>query len=103
MMEAVTKLLQENPKIDASGVPLRFTKITAESFDLEMFAYVLTADYNEFLKIQSELLLEILMLAAEHDIRFTVPFQESITRTGESGRRESPSLSHEHFREHSSR
>jgi MscS family membrane protein len=78
-MEAVTKLLQEHRLVDASGVPLRFTKIIPESFEVEIFAYVLTADYNEFLKIQSELLLKILEVASRLDVRFAVPFQESIT------------------------
>ncbi len=103
VMDAVTKLLQDHPKVDAAGIPLRFTKITAQSFELEIFAYVLTADYNEFLKIQSELLLEILTVAAERDVRFAVPFQESVARASESARREPPPLSHEHLREHSTR
>jgi MscS family membrane protein len=71
--------------VDASGVPLRFTKISAESFDLEVFAYVLTLDYNEFLQIQSELLLKILEAASKLSVRFAVPFQESIVRQSEAG------------------
>jgi MscS family membrane protein len=78
LMEAVTKLLQGHAMVDASGVPLRFTKITAEAFDIEIFSYVLTADYNEFLNIQSELLLKILEAASRLKIRFAVPFQESV-------------------------
>jgi MscS family membrane protein len=84
LMDAVAKILQGNPKVDASGVPLRFTKITAESFYIEVFAYVLTPDYNEFLEIQSQLLLQILEAAARLDIRFAVPFQESIARRAET-------------------
>ncbi|MGA8025731.1 MAG: mechanosensitive ion channel domain-containing protein, partial [Bryobacteraceae bacterium] len=79
MMDAVTKLLQAHPMVDASGVPLRFTKITDQSFDLEIFSYVQTADYNEYLKVQSELLLKIIDAAAERNVGFAVPFQESIT------------------------
>ena len=79
MLEAVSELLAQEPKVDASGVPLRFTKITNESFDVDIFAYVLTTDYNEFLKIQTELLLKILATVAGLDIRLAVPFQESIS------------------------
>ena len=79
MMEAVTKILQAHPRVDASGVPLRFSKITKESFDLDIFAYVLTADYNEYLKVQSELLLKFLDAAARFGVGFAVPVQESIT------------------------
>ncbi len=77
-MDAITKLLQEHPLVDASGVPLRFTKIIPESFNVEIFAYVLTADYNDFLNIQSELLLKILEAASGLNVRFAVPFQESM-------------------------
>lgn len=79
MMDAVTNILEQHPQVDSSGVPLRFTKIANDSFELEIFSYVLTADYNEYLKIQSELLLKILRAAAELKIGFAVPFQESIT------------------------
>lgn len=80
MMDAVTKILEAHPLVDASGVPLRFTKIANESFDLEIFAYVLTADYNEYLKVQSALLLKILEAASKFNIGFAVPFQESMTQ-----------------------
>ena len=78
MMDAVTRILEEHPTVDASGVPVRFTNISDQAFDLEIFAYVLTPDYNEYLKVQSELLLKILAAAAEHKIGFAVPLQESI-------------------------
>jgi MscS family membrane protein len=85
LMDAIKKMLEEHPMVDASGVPLRFTKISPESFDLEVFAYVLTPDYNEFLKMQSELLLKILEAASKLSVRFAVPFQESIVRPSEPG------------------
>lgn len=87
MMDAVTRILQEHPRLDASGVPLRFTKINPDSFDLEIFAYVLTADYNEFLKIQSELLLKFLETASALNVGFAVPLQESFAATAESENR----------------
>jgi hypothetical protein len=65
--------------VDASGVPLRFTKITDQSLDLEIFAYVLTPDSNEFLKVQTELLLKFLEAASERNLAFAVPLTESLT------------------------
>jgi MscS family membrane protein len=82
LMGAISKLLHEHPMVDASGVPLRFTKITAESFDIEIFSYVLTPDYNEFLNIQSELLLKILEATSKLEVRLAVPFQESVAVPG---------------------
>jgi hypothetical protein len=65
--------------VDASGVPVRFTKIGDQSLSLEIFAYVLTADGNEFLKVQTELLLKFLEAANELNVAFSVPITESLT------------------------
>lgn len=78
MMDRVTEILQEHPNVDATGVPLRFTTISQQAYSLEIFAYVLTPDYNEYLQVQSELLLEILEAASRLGVGFAVPFQESI-------------------------
>ena len=79
MMEAITKILQEHPMVDASGVPLRFTKIADQSLDLEIFAYVLTPDGNEFLKVQTELLLKFLDAASQRNVAFAVPIAEALS------------------------
>ena len=78
MMDAVINILKSHNEVDPTDVPLRFTKITPESYELEVFAYVLTADFNRFLEVQSELLLKIVEAAARLKIAFAVPFQESI-------------------------
>ena len=86
MMSATEKVLAEHSLVDVGGLPVRFTKIGNESFDLEVFAYVLTTDNDEYLKIQSELLLKILEAASHLKIGFAVPFQESIIHaTGAPG------------------
>jgi MscS family membrane protein len=79
MMDAVAKILHEHRLVDASGVPVRFTKIGDQSLSLEIFAYVLTADGNEFLKVQTELLLKFLEAAAQLNVAFAVPLTESLT------------------------
>ncbi|HEY3454100.1 MAG TPA: mechanosensitive ion channel family protein, partial [Bryobacteraceae bacterium] len=65
MMDALDKILREHPMIDVGGMPVRFTKIGDQSLQLEIFAYVQTADGDEFLKVQTELLLHFLDLSAE--------------------------------------
>ena len=77
MMDAVAKILEAHPKLDATGVPVRFTKINPQWFDVEIFAYVLTTDYDEFLRVQSELLVKILEAAEAVGVGFAVPIQES--------------------------
>ncbi len=76
MMSAITEILKKHEMVDASGVPLRFTSINTQSLDLDVFAYVLTPDSNVFLKVQTELLLQILEASHKLGIGFAVPFQE---------------------------
>ena len=81
MMDATAKLLKSHAKVDPTNVPVRFTKITKESFDLEIFSYVLTTDSDEFLRVQSELLLKIVEAAQDLNIEFAVPVTENVAPT----------------------
>lgn len=77
MMDTVKGILETHPKVDPTAVPVRFTNIAPQSFDLEIFAYVLTADFDEYLKNQTELLLKFLGAASRLGISFAVPIQAS--------------------------
>ena len=79
MMQRIEQILRDEPKVDPTEVPVRFTKIVPEAYTLEVFAYVLTSDGSEYLRQQSRLLLKMLDAAAELGVRFAVPFQESVT------------------------
>jgi MscS family membrane protein len=76
MMAAITDILQKHEMVDVSGVPLRFTKITEQSLDLDIFAYVLTPESNKFLQVQTELLLQILEASYSLGVGLAVPFSE---------------------------
>ncbi len=78
VMEVLEKLLRSHPKVDPTSVPVRFTKVTADAFQLEIFSYVLTTEGDEFLRVQSELLLAALRTVADAGVQLAVPFQESI-------------------------
>src|SRR5579875_38295 len=84
VMTMVERILTAESKVDPTDVPVRFTKITADSYVVEIFAYVLTADYNEFLKIQSRLLLEIMEGAKNLGVTFALPIQENVASSGSS-------------------
>jgi MscS family membrane protein len=83
MMDLLDKMLREHPMIDVGGVPIRFTKIGDQSLQLEIFAYVRTTDGDEFIKVQTELLLRFLDASAERGIGFAIPLLESFNITGE--------------------
>jgi MscS family membrane protein len=77
-MGAITQVLKDHSSIDPTDVPVRFTKMTAQSFDLEIFSYVLTADFNEYLRVQTEALLKILDRLSALGIALAVPIQQIV-------------------------
>jgi len=79
MMDTTLAILRDHPLVQPADVPVRFTKITDYSLDLEVFAYVATADFNEYLKVQTALLLRLLAAGQRHGVGFAVPVAESIT------------------------
>ncbi|MFL6415448.1 MAG: mechanosensitive ion channel family protein, partial [Bryobacteraceae bacterium] len=81
MMDAIAQIMKDHPEIDPTGVPVRFSKISKESFDLDLFSYVLTTDGDQFLRIQNELLLKIIEAATELKVEFAVPITETVPAT----------------------
>jgi MscS family membrane protein len=79
MMDTTVAILRDHPLVQLADVPVRFTKITDYSLDLEVFAYVATASFDEYLKVQSALLLKLLEASQKHGVGFAVPVAESIT------------------------
>ncbi|WP_181306887.1 mechanosensitive ion channel family protein [Rufibacter sp. XAAS-G3-1] len=68
-------ILYAHPKIDPESARVRFVGVSASSFDLEVFSYVLTSDFNEFLEIQEELLLRMMDVIAASGTDFAFPSQ----------------------------
>ncbi|WP_233507326.1 mechanosensitive ion channel family protein [Adhaeribacter pallidiroseus] len=53
-------ILYAHPKIDPESARVRLVGIGDSSFNLEVFSYVLTSDFNEFLEVQEDLLLRMM-------------------------------------------
>jgi MscS family membrane protein len=58
-------------------LPVRFIGVGPYSLDVEVVAYVTTADYDEFLALQQELLLQMLQAVERARTALAVPLQES--------------------------
>jgi MscS family membrane protein len=58
-IDALEKALQGNRSVEPVGTPVRLIGLTAASFNIEVFCYVLTPDIDQFYKIQGELYLAI--------------------------------------------
>jgi MscS family membrane protein len=60
ILQSVGQLLKSTDKVEAGDLPVRFIGVSPNSLDVEVFAYIVTLDGGEFLRIQQELLLKIL-------------------------------------------
>ena len=77
VLASCRQILMGHPKVETGGIPVRFVGVGAYSLDVEVVGYVTTSDYDEFLKIQQELLLQILHAVEQAGTALAVPLQES--------------------------
>ena len=68
-------MLQQYPKVEPESARIRFVGFGSSSLDLEVFAYVLDARYEAFLKIQEDLPLRIMDIVEASDTAVAVPAQ----------------------------
>jgi MscS family membrane protein len=60
LLEEIRHLLLADPMITPDPARVRFTEFGASSLNLEIFAYVRTSDYNEFLRVREDVMLRIM-------------------------------------------
>ena len=77
VLSSMTEILCGHPKVEAGRMPVRFVGVGAYSLDIDAVAYVTTADYDEFLALQQELLLKMLQAVEQAGTALAVPLQES--------------------------
>jgi MscS family membrane protein len=58
VVTGIRRLLAECPSVEPDSIRVRFFRLGTYSLDLDIFAYVHADDWNHFLGIQEELLLE---------------------------------------------
>ncbi|RNI29208.1 mechanosensitive ion channel family protein [Rufibacter latericius] len=75
LLVELRSILYAHPKIDPESARVRFVGIGASSYNLEVFSYVMTADYNEFLEIQEDLLLRMMDVIDASGTGFAYPTQ----------------------------
>ena len=77
LLPKMQKLLMDHPKIERTP-RVRFLAIGPQSLDVEIFSYVLTPNYDEFLVVQEELLIRLLDLIAQEGTGLAVPTQLTV-------------------------
>ncbi len=75
LLVELRSILYAHPKVDPESARVRFVGVGDFSFNLEVFSYVLTADINEFLEIQEDLLLRMMDVIDASGTGFAFPSQ----------------------------
>jgi len=75
VLAQVRRLLYEHPKVETEGARNRFIAFDESALTLEIFSYILTRDFNEFLSIREDLLLRIMDIVAAAGTSFAFPSQ----------------------------
>jgi MscS family membrane protein len=69
------KMLLGHPKVDPDPARPRFSSFGAYSLNIDIFAYIKTSDYGEYLAIQEDLLLRIMDIVEASGSGFAFPSQ----------------------------
>jgi MscS family membrane protein len=75
LLAELRRLLYEHPKIETEGANIRFANFDNSALRLEIFAYVVTRDPNDFAAIREDLLLRIMDIVEKSGSRFAFPSQ----------------------------
>jgi MscS family membrane protein len=78
VLASAREVLKQNPKAEIGDIPVRFVGIGQYSLDVEIFAYVRTADFDEFLGIQQDLLLDLMRAVERAGAGLAVPIYEGL-------------------------
>lgn len=78
LIGTLREMLLSHSQVDPNPARVRFIGIGPYSLDIEIFAYIRTADFDEFLVVQQELLLSILQLVRDAGTALAVPSQLNV-------------------------
>ncbi len=75
VLDGIRGLLDESRHLQRDSVRVRFLRFGSFSLDVEVFAYVLARDWNQFLEVQEGLLLSIMECIESRGVQFAFPPQ----------------------------
>jgi MscS family membrane protein len=73
ILNDIRALLEAHPVLETSSSRVRLVDFSVRAIELELFAYVLTADWMEFLAVREELLLQVASIVEASGTRFAEP------------------------------
>jgi MscS family membrane protein len=75
VLSEIRRLLYSHPKVETKTVRVRLIDIAGTSLSLEVFAYILTRDFNEFAAVREDLLLRIMDVMENSGSGLALPSQ----------------------------
>ena len=81
VLEGIRQLLEEHSAVDRASIRVRFIRLGAFSFDVEVFAYLTARDWSHFLELQEALLFGVTDAIERAGTGLALPFQ-TIHMTG---------------------
>jgi MscS family membrane protein len=90
IVEGVRDLLADREDIDLSSLRVRFFQLGTFSLNVEVFAYIFAGDWEQFLRIQDDLLHRIVALVQAAGTQFAFPSQTMYLAKDERATKEHP-------------
>jgi MscS family membrane protein len=84
IITGIRKLLIVHTSIDSSTVRVRFLRVGAFSLDVDIFAYAIARDWDDFLAIQQELLFSVMNVVREAGTEIAFPSRTVYLAAGPS-------------------
>lgn len=81
VLEGVRTLLRENTSVDANSIRVRFLRFGSYSLDVEVYAYAKAHDWNQFLELQEDILLDIMKCIESAGAQIALPSQSVFLAT----------------------
>jgi MscS family membrane protein len=85
ILAGLAEVLRRRPKVEEGTDRVRLLRFGTSSFDVEIFAYVAAPNWNDFLTIQEELLLDFIQVVERAGARIAVPSQIMYVNAHPSG------------------
>jgi MscS family membrane protein len=83
LLVAAREILYAHPRVDPNPARVRFIGFGSSSLDLEIFAYVRAADFDDFLEVAEDLNLRLMDVVARAGTSFAFPSQTVYVRPDE--------------------
>ena len=78
VLEQLRQILTRHPKLDEASARVRLQKLGENAIEVEIYAYVLTREYREFLSVQEELILQAMDVLENSGAAVALPTQTTM-------------------------